>query len=422
MKHTLLSLGVLCAAALGTPAMAADQFIYAGTWTNMPDEIGSATYPEGIYGFRFNPETGQLTSLGLVARTPMPDSLAASPSGHALFASRHNGCVCLMGFPFPGAPKPVIQAYAVDPASGAIKLQTTVDATGDVPADIRVSPDGQTLAVGTFYGGTVGTFHIASDGRLSNAVSIRQHSGPSVHYPEGPHAHGIGFSPDNRWLYVAELGLDRVYRYPIDPETAALLDTPPASIQLPEGSGPRHVAVHPNGKWLYVNNEQGGSITALQSAEAGLKEIGTVPLMPADADVTAVGAAEIRMSPDGRLLYANSRSYEGVSVFAIDGKTGALKFLQFARTDMKAADGASTPALRKARIDTWRKLPTPLRVGSGARAFTLDATGNWLISANLAENRLVVLKRDPQTGLLSPTKTNAFVPHPSGIAVLEVAK
>ena len=62
-------------------------------------------------------------------------------------------------------------------------------------------------------------------------------------------------SPNNRFAYSADLGLDQIVCYALDAATAKLTPAAQPFVRTPPGSGPRHMTFHPNGKNLYVINE-----------------------------------------------------------------------------------------------------------------------------------------------------------------------
>jgi 6-phosphogluconolactonase len=379
------------------------EFMYAGTWTNLPAAGFQPTYSGGIYGWRVSIRSGRFEPLGLVAPAIMPDSLAASPDGRFLYATRTNFCVCLMGLPFPGAPRAQVSAYSIDSRSGALTFLNSVDAAGDVPADIKVSPSGRALVIGHFYSGNLVSYRILPDGRLGGLLDQFQHSGPSVgHFPVGPHVHGLTFSHDGRRLYAADLGIDRLFTYRVDPSTDRLTAANPPYLQVTPGKGPRHIAVHPNDRWIYVNNETIGVATFLERREDGLHSIQDLPLVAETSDVP-VGAAECKVSPDGRFLYANSRTYASIAVYALDSQTGRMTHVQYAAS-------AAQPDASRAEwpLPVWMS-----RTESGARIFDWDHSSTWLASANLGENAIVIMRRDPHSGTLQRTGQVLPVPQPS---------
>jgi 6-phosphogluconolactonase len=404
------------------------EYMYVGTWTNLPSSGPHPEYSKGIYGWRLSPSTGKFTSLGLVAKADGPESLAVSPNGRYLYATQHDGCSCLPGVPYPGTPDAGIAAYAIDPKTGDLKFLSSVDARGSAPTHIQVDGTSSVLALANYYGGganyhggEVVTFKILADGRLSDAISIDKHSGGSSTDQGamgGPHAHGVAFSPDSRFLYVADKGVSRIYSYRLDANTGAVVPLDPPYFQVEAGRNPRHIAVHPNGKWVYENNEHSGSETFFESADGKLKEIQDIPMMPQGFS-GRVNSAESKISPDGRFLYANSREQQGISVFAIDQNNGTLSLVEFAATNQEsnAPEGGTTqPNVQ--RVATTSRSPQESEV-RGARMFAWDETTQWVASANLGEGAIVILRRDQSSGKLTHTGQILDVPQPTSVVFVK---
>jgi signal transduction histidine kinase len=57
-----------------------------------------------------------------------------------------------------------------------------------------------------------------------------------------PHAHETVVSPDNRFVLAADLGLDKVFTYRLDPAKGGLAPGEPPFATIAPGSGPRHLA------------------------------------------------------------------------------------------------------------------------------------------------------------------------------------
>ena len=72
---------------------------------------------------------------------------------------------------------------------------------------------------------------IEKDGSLGKAISFFQHVGGSVN-PERqkePHSHSIVVSPDNRFAFAADLGLDKVLIYKVDAAKGTMTPNDPPS-------------------------------------------------------------------------------------------------------------------------------------------------------------------------------------------------
>ena len=80
----------------------------------------------------------------------------------------------------------------------------------------------------------------------------------------GPHPHAIDVDPTNRFVFVPDLGLDKVLAYRFDSAAGTLAANHPRDLATSPGAGPRHIAFHPNGKWAYVINELDSTVIALR--------------------------------------------------------------------------------------------------------------------------------------------------------------
>jgi len=122
----------------------------------------------------------------------------------------------------------------------------TVSSRGAGPCHVALDKTGKWLFVANYNSGSVAAFPVHEDGTLGEASAFVQHSGSSVN-PErqaGPHAHSVNISPDNRFVLVADLGLDQVLTYRID-AAKGLPPPQPLLAKLSPGSGPRHMAFAP---------------------------------------------------------------------------------------------------------------------------------------------------------------------------------
>ncbi len=403
----MVTAGLVMSAGAANAKTTGAEFIYAGTWNNIEASDGLG-FAKGVYGWKVDPASGKAEALGVVAPTiASADSLAASPDGRTLYVTGYNGCICTRSWPFPGAQPATIAAYRIDPNSGALTYLNQASGLGDMPAEIRADKTGRTLALANYYGGNVVTYRLNADGSIAAAVSNVQHSGASVHASAGPHPHGLAFSTDNRVLYVADQGLDRLYLYRFDPKTSAITPATTPYIQFKSGEGPRQVSVSHDGKWVFVITEQGGDVHRFARKADGTLEKREVVSMLSPQWTIPLGAAQSRVSPDGRFLYANHRPHEGIAAFSIDRRSGALKSIGHFASSERVAVGDVRKPLDFGAKTLWNKVET------GARAFSWSSAGGLVASASLGEDSLVLLRRDALTGALAAMPTVLPVPQPS---------
>jgi 6-phosphogluconolactonase len=335
--------------------------IYVGTYT----DHGS----KGIYAYRLDAKTGQLGALGLAAETANPSLFAVDASGHFLYAVNEIE-------DYKGHAAGSISAFTIDPVSGKLSLLNDVSSRDGGPAHITLDQTGKFALVSNYTRGSVTVLPVMKDGKLGESSAFVQHYGSSVdkERQEGPHAHAIAMSPDNRFALVADLGLDQILAYPFDSEKGTL-GQPPNITKAAAGSGPRHLVFSPNGKLLYVINELTSTVTtyAYDSGTGGLRELNTLSTLP-DGFSGPSTAAEIVVDPAGKYLYASNRGYDSIAAFSIAPGTGMLSRVEIVPV------GGKTP-----------------------RNFAIDPTGKWLLVGNQDSNNLVVFRINHKTGRLTPT-------------------
>src|SRR5438270_2115543 len=309
---------------LGAPA-AGKYLFYVGTYT----QDGSKS--KGIYAFRFDAATGQSTALGLAAETTNPSFVALHPNGHFLYAVNE-----LQSYRGPNSGG--VSAFSVDRESGKLTFLNEVPSRGADPCYIIVDKSGKWVLVANYTGGSVAVFPISADGKLAEASAFVQHTGHGANpkRQEGPHAHSIDLSPDNRFAFVDDLGLDEVLTYKFDSSKGSLTPNDPPFVKLDAGSGPRHFALHPSGKFAYVVAEMASAITALSvDLKSGkLQRLQTLSTLPKDFQGEN-DDAEVQVHPSGKFVYASNRGHDSIAVFAIDEKKGTLTKIEDVATQGK---------------------------------------------------------------------------------------
>jgi len=356
---------VAFAEAIPTFAASADPLVYIGGYTDK----GSKS--EGIYAYRWNAGKGELTALGLAAPTPNPSFLAISANHTLLYAANEITS-------FNGAKDGSVSAFSVDPQSGKLTLLNVVSSGGAGPCNINLDQTGKVALVANYDAGSAATFRVLPGGKLSEHVEDIAYSGhgPNPDRQQSAHAHCATASPDNRYVLINDLGLDRIHVYKLDPATAKLTPgAPPAYYATPD-SGPRSLVFHPNGRFCYSTNELSNTVDVLSwDAEAGkLTRIQNLPTAANPTD-TKNTAASVVIDREGKSLYVSNRGPENsIAHFRIDHFGGELRFIE--------------------RVDSGGKIP---------RHFAIDPSQKWLIVAHQGSNELVILKRDTITGRLEPT-------------------
>ncbi|MCG8650971.1 MAG: lactonase family protein, partial [Pirellulales bacterium] len=321
------------------PAGAAELDVWIGTSRAKPSK--------GIYHCRLNTETGRLSDPTLAAEIAGPGFLAMHPSGNTLYAvGTHQG-------------KPSVVAYAIekDGRQAKLSLVNALEIGDGGAAHVAVNAGGTMLLTAQYGGGSVAAFSLNEDGSLNKRTALIDHQGGSgvvAGRQDSPHAHWAGFSPDGRFAFVPDLGLDQVVIYQVDDDTSTIRSS--GFGKVPPGGGPRHMKFHTSGKWIYVLNELALSVTVFDYDKATgrmtpKQTIDTVPKAEL-AKEKFKSASEIRVHPSGRFVYSANRGHDTITVFKVDPQTGELAVVEV----------------------------EPVR-GATPRNFNLDPSGRWLLAA-----------------------------------------
>ncbi|WP_346188838.1 lactonase family protein, partial [Rubritalea halochordaticola] len=172
--------------------------------------------------------------------------------------------------------------------SGNNSLKKTSESTSGGRGTCYVSLDmtGKCLLSADYGSGHLSSYLLSDNGQITKRVSTITLEGSSINpqRQKGPHAHSIYISPDNKHVYAADLGSDKVLCYALDSTTAGLTPLPSAS--TPPGSGPRHIAIHPDGQRLFVLNELTCTVSTFSrdAQTGGLALLSTVNVLQGETD------------------------------------------------------------------------------------------------------------------------------------------
>jgi 6-phosphogluconolactonase len=372
MKMKAFAAAAISLTAIST-ACAKSLPVYFGTYTR-----GDSS--KGIYRSTLDLDTGKLSEPVLATEAKNPSFLEIHPSGRFLYAVSESG----------GAGS--VSAYAIA-NNGNLKFLNQQPSSGSGPCHISIDHAGKNVLVANYGSGSASVIPIKPDGKLAKPPGFVQHTGSSINpgRQKGPHAHSINVSADDRFAFVADLGIDKVMIYKLDVQKGTISTNDPPFAKLKPGAGPRHFAFAPNGKYAYVINELHCTITAFSyDADSGaLTETQTIPTLPETFEGSS-SCAEVRVHPNGRFLYGSNRGHDSIAVYRINQRKGTLTFVEHETADIR----------------------TP-------RNFHLDPTGKFCLVANQGSDSVVVFKINRKTGTLGPTEHKIAVGRPVCIRFLE---
>ena len=324
-----------------------------------------------IYAYAINQTTGQLTAVagspfntGFATGSAYPDIAVDAQSAHLYLAS---------------AGDDEVAGFAINATSGALTAlarspYAAGPETGSIPA---FSPNGKFLyvmnqgATGT-GANSVSGYSIGSDGSLTAIAGSP--------FAAGTDPTWISFTPDGKFAYVADSGVDMISAYSVNATTGALtaLSTPTFATD----EHPQDLTIDTAGTHLYVPVANGSTAGAVQvfsidDTTGMLTAVGSTP-----AGVTPMF---LDIEPTGKFAYVSSASGAEVYGYAISSSTGALTAL----TGSPYSTGA----------------------GSKPQFITIDPSGKYGYTANEGTANISGFAINSTTGVLTPVPSS---PTPAG--------
>ena len=369
MRCTLLTAFLL----LTLAGFSQQSYLFVGTYTEGPFKNGDS---KGIYVYKFDGVTGDLKLVSTQA-TDNPSYLALASGGKLVYAVGETD----------GARPGSVSAFSFDKKTGQLTFINKQPSNGDAPCYVSVDAHRKWALVANYSGGNFSALPIGANGALGTPTQTIQHvgSGANKGRQERAHVHSTILSPDEKYLLVCDLGIDKLEMLHFNSAATQKPLTPAADsfINVDPGAGPRHTAFFPGKPYVYLINELKGTVDAFHFEGGKLKLLQQLSSHP-DGYKGDIGSADIHISPNGKFLYASNRGdANSLAIFSINPTNGKLTLKGFQSTQGK----------------------TP-------RNFMIDPSGRWLLVANQNGKNVVVFKIDQQTGLLTDTGKKIELPAP----------
>jgi len=370
--------------------MAGEYRVYVGTYTEAIQFGTGEIYQgqgEGIHLFRFSSDQASLTPVSVTRGVKNPSFLCLAPSHRFLYAVNELKSL-------EHGEGGMISAFSIDAESGELTFLNSKSTRGMDPCHVATTRDGTHVMVANYMSGSVIVYPVEQDGRLGDESAFVQHSGSSVHLTRqtGPHAHASVFDAANQFVFVPDLGVDRVVAYRFDLPSGSLRPVDGASLSMKPGAGPRHIAFSNDGGFAYVVNELDSTLTMCRyDAVSGiLSPEQTLSTLPEGFDGES-SCADIHLHPSGSFVYVSNRGHDSIALFRRDHVTGMLEPLGHQMT------GGETP-----------------------RNFAIEPEGRVMLVANQASNHIVLFSINTESGELTPTGRETRVGSPVCIQIVPV--
>jgi 6-phosphogluconolactonase len=321
---------------------------------------------ESIQVYQLDTINGELTKVTSAKNTINPSYLTVSPNGKYLYACTDTRT------PNAGS----VSSFEFSPENKTLTFLNKQSSGGENPVYLSVHKSGKWLVNGNYSEGSVSVHPLLENGQIDSLAQNFQYTDGSINKERQTksHVHSTVFSPQNDYLFMPDLGADKIRCYRFDEkQKQPLIETKVPYTKTDLEAGPRHFTFHPNEKFGYCIEEMSGSISVYQYKNGTLKQIQRINTHP-DSITSGFESSDIHISPDGKFLYASNRGKENnIAIFSI-AKNGLLKNIGYQST-----------------------------LGNHPRVFALDESGKFLIATNVNSGNVVVFKRNSKTGLLDKT-------------------
>lgn len=318
---------------------------------------------EGIFVYELDTINGKLSKVTTYKGILNPSFLTVSPNGKYVFA-------CTESKTENGGS---VSSFEFNPEKKSLTFINKQKSGGENPVYLTVHKNGKWLVNGNYTEGSVSVYPISEGGKIEPFVQNFQFSEGSVDKgrQDRSHIHSTVFSPNFDYIFLPDLGADKIRAYqfksesnkPLQPAENPFTKTTP-------GSGPRHFTFHPNGKVAYCIEEMGGAVSVYSYKKGRLNDLQRIFTHP-EKYQKEYESSDVHISSDGKFLYASNRGDENnIAIFSIQND-GTLKTIGYQSVK-----------------------------GKHTRVFGLDPSGKFLISANTGSGNVVVFKRNSETGLL----------------------
>ncbi|MFC4404764.1 lactonase family protein [Gracilibacillus xinjiangensis] len=330
---------------------------YVGTYTKKTSK--------GVYRFELDLDKKELQNVQVAAELDNPTYVTVSKNNQYLYAVSKEG------------ENGGVTSFSIKEEGDLVKLNSQASA-GSPPCHVSVNSDNTLVVAANYHTKFVEAYSVNTDGSINGGFAA-QHEGSGPHErQEKPHLHYAGFTPDEKYVIVVDLGTDTVTSY--QPVNGKLNEV--SVLKTKSGSGPRHLTFHPNGEYAYVMTELSNEVITLRYLGDGkFEEIQYSPAIPDDFTDNSQGSA-IHISSDGKFVYAGNRGHNSIAIYKVEGDF-KLSFVGWTDTE-----------------------------GDWPRDFVLDPTEQFVIASNQESDTLVLFERNKEKGTLTLVQKDVKVPEP----------
>jgi 6-phosphogluconolactonase len=381
MQKTLLFLSfIFFHGIISLQAQTSKEIVYVGTF--------SVRGSEGIYVYAFERSKSTFELIQAVNTLESPTFLTVHPSGKFLYSVNRG--------PAPGHKNSgSVSAYSIDQQSGKLSLLNHKPSYGNGPCHISTDQTGKLVFISNYAEGNLVVFPLSADGLLGECADSIRFTGKGINQErqDRPHIHSATPSADNRFLFVTDLGTDRIYSFEIN-ASGRLTPAPKPYTEVKPGSGPRHFTFHPDGKHAYLAEELTSSVASFSyQKKTGRLELVEDQVMALPPDFKGTNtSADIHTDASGKFLMMSNRGHESISLYTIE-KNGRIKLRKTVNTE-----------------------------GAKPRNFLIDEKNEFVFVAHQDTDNIAIFKWQAKEGELIAAGLQVKVPSPVCLKMITINK
>lgn len=326
---------------------------FVGSYSDEAPYVPTAN-GDGILSCTLDLKTGNIQKNSLCEEGANATYLDKSPDDKFLFAA-------IDRFSEIGS----VSVFSID-NEGSLSRLSTQPSHGKSTCHITSDQKGKRIFLSSYIDSKLVAYNFdGSEISVATEIITYEGSGPNPERQEESHAHQAMISPDDKWLYVCDLGSDKIWIHEL-----ANLENNIRGIDVPAGYGPRHLVWNEPLHKAYVYCELNSHILVYNWN----KETGNMSLvqdkaaLPEEYKGQAAGSA-IRIHPNHKALYVSDRGQNSIIAHSID-ESGKLTY------------------------KSWFSIK-----GKTPRDFGIDPTGHWLLVANQDTDSIAPFRLDVESGL-----------------------
>lgn len=321
-------------------------------------------------GFTVEQEKG-FSVYDLNSRNSIPAKVSdwdAGPSpAYFCFDKKRNLIYLLNGVrEFRGLPGSGVTTMKYNPETDSMEKMGEILVPYGGACYISLSAERQYLFFASYSSGSAAVVKLDGNGipeRVTDAVLFA---------PESPglsHPHMISPDPSGKYVYMTDLGLDRILKYEFDATSGRLILPSDGITELLKGSGPRHFEFNKDGSKMYVINELGSTIMVFNINESGNLSLQQIVPTVTKGFEGKNACADIHLGRDCKYLYGSNRGENSIVVFRVSD------------------EGTLTLAGHVTCGGDW------------PRNFVIDPSGKHLVVGNERSNHISVFRINNKTGI-----------------------